>query len=295
MNNLTNIQGFVPIGENTDSKLNFTVSESPLHCSVAGKSYDVGTHKILVRDDNHRQLAIVGRGYVTVQNSDLFSAIDDEVIRHFPGDIMVRDKIAHGGRTSMREYVVKDMKATVEGDSNAAVVYRVIAVNGFGWSKIQVLSGAIDFFCLNGMVTGDVSAQYTRKHTRYVSLPNFQKVIAASADAFETYTNRFSDWSGIKITDSQVSDFLSSKKFFTDSLAEKIFGQYQMEKNKRGANLWALYSALTYYATHTDDARFALRDTGGDHEAETLMRRSISVLKMTGSPKFRAMESQGVH
>ena len=52
--------------------------------------------------------------------------------------------------------------------------------------------------------------------------------------------------------------------------------------------MWALRSALTFYASH-DSANFSLRDTGNDHNASTLYSREEEVRKVVNSNEFKAL------
>ena len=48
------------------------------------------------------------------------------------------------------------------------------------------------------------------------------------------------------------------------------------ETPNHGNTVWAVYSALTYFASH-DSGDFSVRDTGNDHANATLIKREEDV------------------
>ena len=78
----------------------------------------------------------------------------------------------------------------------------------------------------------------------------------------------------------------------SDKLSENLSQQYMREQETRGANLWSVYSALTYYASH-NDGDFKLRSTTEkqDSEAATMLLRELNVAKWVSSKEWMQLEA----
>ena len=65
---------------------------------------------------------------------------------------------------------------------------------------------------------------------------------------------------------------------------------YQNERQTRGDNVFALYSAFTNYSSYADERNgFALRNTGLDTRATSMWAREQEVAKWIDSPKFKEL------
>jgi len=262
--------------------LDFTVSKVPMFIGGAGKQTEVPRHAALTRDDDGSVVTVVGANYGVVQNTELFRDIDAQLASTIPASGLkgakVRNSIAHNGKLSMREYAFPNFKhSKTLADKKANLHFRLLAINGYGGSSLQVITGAFDGYCLNGTVFGEAHARVSAKHSRRVSVVNIVPRVKAALELFPRMCELYDTWAGKKLTDAQVEAFLKATKFSAKSKG-KLFAQWQHEAQARGATVWALYSALTYYASHAEGA-FAFRNTGRDHGAATLLNRERKVVK----------------
>jgi len=228
-----------------------------------------------------QQLAVVGMGYQVVQNIDLFRAIEDQFINSFSSDelkdVRANDKMSYDGRVCLREYQFPNVRCESPGSSDIA--FRTIVKNGFGGSSIALYTGAIDFFCTNGMISGKYDCMYAR-HTKGLRLTDITQRVRRSIKAFYENNATWWKWYGHSITIEEAKAFLLDR--YSERLAEKLLRQYRIECHTHGENMWALYSAMTYYATH-DEGAFATRNTGVDHSAVTLLKREEQVQSVVAS------------
>ena len=74
-------------------------------------------------------------------------------------------------------------------------------------------------------------------------------------------------------------------------MKDGLVDQYAREMDERGPNLWALYSALTYYSSHNDGA-FTLRRSVEemDTTATIMLRRELAVARWVQSDEWKALE-----
>lgn len=267
---------------NLHSPLMFTAYERPLwYEGRTGNRFNNTKHKALIRmkDDAPVCLNVVRDTYKVVQNDELFDAIHEGLRSGVTSSELrtakIKDSISYGGALCFREYVFPDISfASPERDK---IAFRVIIQNGFGTGSIKLLAGAIDFFCTNGLVIGEYTSTYA-KHTKGLQISRFKQAVEGSVHMFWKNKDMFADLAGRKVlNDKAVLAWLTDK--FGDRLGARLHHQYLSEVQTRGRTLWAVYSALTYYSSHSN-GEFSLRNTGNDHAAATMIKRENDVRRI---------------
>jgi hypothetical protein len=283
-----------------ESAIYFKVVERELHWKDRfGKFHVSPDHKQLVRpsDTAPIPLAVVGNGYKVVQNYDLFSAIERDLIDTLPPEklenVRVNDSMSYSGAFCCREYIFADIFERISTDrADTTVAFRAIVVNGFGSSAIKIMVGAIDWWCSNGIVVGTVDRKVQR-HTSGLSVTKLSNYITKNTEMFSQNAEQWRRWATTGITLEQAEAFfreLVDAQYLSDRLAMNLNMRYRQEARTRGGNLWALASALTYYSSHADEAGgFGIRDTARDHRAATLVKRGEDVRRILGSGLFRRL------
>ncbi len=276
-----------------ESELYFTAVERDLCWKHKDgvSHFPVPTHKMLLRADAQRvpiPLAVVGKGWGLVQNEALFQSVEAQFQHAFTTDelegVRVVDSMSYGGRVCLRQYIFPNVRCTQQlGVSD--VSFRTILKNAFGYGSLVLYSGAIDMFCTNGMIVGQFDAMYAR-HTKGLQISNIVERVRRSIDVFYKQADIWAQWYGKKINDSVVEQFL--EQMYSDRLAAQLLRQYRIEVHTHGPTVWALYSTLTYYATHNEGA-FAVRQTDSDHGAATLLKREEQVRRLTNSETWEAL------
>ncbi len=286
-----------------ESELYFTAVERDLYWRRDVKVYDVNrefsvvpTHKMLLRrlDDSTQiadrmvQLAIVGSGYQLVQNQALFQSIEEQFMRAFDAnelaDVRVKDSMSYGGRVCLREYQFPNVRCDI-GGGVSDIAFRTIVKNGFGGSSIVLYTGAIDFFCTNGMIGGQFDCMYAR-HTKGLQITDVTDRVRRSIDVFYKQADIWRGWRNQLVSEQQAKEFFED--MFSDRLAIKLYRQFLIDRQIHGHNMWALYSAMTYYASH-DEGQFETRNTGVDHSAVTLLKREEQVQRTVASDAWSAL------
>lgn len=278
-----------------ESNLYFPVYDVPLAMTGKGNFHKVDGYKALARADEDNKpalLAIVGSTYKTVQNRELFQAIENEFTialdstallanegSRWYDDIRVTDKMSYNGAMCLREYVFPNMRYKINDKSEIA--FRTIVVNGFGGSSVKLYTGAIDFFCTNGMVRGQFDHTVMR-HSKNLEIKGIADRVRRSIDVFYKDAERYRMWAktGCMTEEDACNE---AKEFFlivgaSERLTEKLLRQFRIEAQTHDWTIWALYSAMTYYATH-DEGEFALRKTDNNHAASTMLHREETVRK----------------
>ena len=170
------------------------------------------------------------------------------------------------------------------------IAQRVIALHGIdGSCSNQVFYGGIDFFCTNGMISGEYDT-VRRKNTLMFSLDKFIDELRRAKQDFYEHGRKLQTWASTHVSHDQVKQLLE-EVLKSNSKADKMFNVYNMEAAQRGQNLFSLYSAFTNYSSHaTESNGFELRKTGNDTQAQSMFRREQDVSKWISTPQFRALE-----
>lgn len=270
----------------SESKMYFKVKEYPLHIASAldaTKTMPVEGYKALVRlgTDKPLTLAVVGADYKVVQNKELFSSIETMLLRsltrHELENVTCTDRMSRYGAYCLREYVLPNINVRIDEKSRA--VYRIIAFNGFGTTAFKLITGAIDAWCINGMIIGEHATWY-RRHTAGLQIEDIVEHVRESVDAFTCRAEVWRGWRALRLRDTdEVLAFL--KKNYSDRAADVLLARFEEEIRNRGNNLWALYSALTWYASH-----FKVRQTKEDGEAIARIERERKIARVVGSPEW---------
>ena len=187
------------------------------------------------------------------------------------------------------DMVMPNVLRKIESDNHTTTIApRLIALHGIdGSCSNQVYFGSIDFYCTNGMITGDFD-QIKRKNSSNFVLERFIRELKDTVSDFNESANKYQKWAKKKLMASTVKDMLES--IMAKRSAETMFSLYNYEASIRGQNVWALYSAFTNFSSHEGENNgFALRKTGNDTQAESMWKREQKVAKWTSSPQFRQL------
>lgn len=266
-----------------ESELYFHVREEPLYLqSVTDTEQRVEGYKALtreIRDDtgwvNVQLLTIVGSTYHVIQNKELFETIESRMLKEFSPkqlrDVRVTDKMAHHGCDCFREYVFPHIRTDVDGRQ---IQFRIVVYNSFGGLAFRILVGAMDIVCTNGAVIGEYDFMYHR-HTKGLTIPSIDNRIMGAINVFFKQAELWQKWRKRAIADGDVIKFLTELGI-SQKKVNAIYARWLTESRDQGKNVWALYSAFTYYSSHST-GDFALRDTGNDHAALTMFNREREV------------------
>ena len=235
-------------------------------------------------------LSIVSSTYKLVSNHDIFMSIEDtmmkEMTRDALRDVRITDTAARGGRDCYREYVFPNLICDVEHNAKRSdgVGFRIVVQNSYGGGAIKVLVGAIDFFCTNGMIIGAYEAAYAR-HTSGVKVDRFSALVTKGLNKFIAQGDVWKRWHNTQVTDSEAMKLLKQLASSPRN-HDALYRQYLDEVAVRGNNLWSVYSAATYAATH-NSGEFAVKRSSEDNAAAILNRRELAVAAwVSGEPAF---------
>ena len=265
--------------------LNFPVEFEPT--KVADKKY-------VINGNTGDYLGVVGNSFKCANHGDFFVGVHDTITENLGEaeceSMNIRFRTARNNAWAMADMSLPEVTARIESDKHSTTIaQRIIALHGVdGSCSNQVYYGAIDFFCTNGMITGDYD-KIKRKNTTNFDLGRFIGELEHTIQDFNNTADAYQKWAETKLYTIDVSAML--KSIMSDEKAEKMFSLYNQETVTRGRNVWALYSAFTSYANplNVDTNGFALRRTGNDTQAQSLWKREQDVAGWINTPQFREM------
>ena len=279
-----------------ESELYFKTYERPLFYSGGPASdginpnmYPVHSHKSIVRmiGDQPTSIGIVGKKYVPFEMKPLCEAVETTYAEVFDDDMLRGvqrfDRTAYDGATCVREYVFPSINRDI--NSNSKVAFRTVISNSCdGKASFRIYNGAIDFFCDNGMVIGSFDMM-TKRHTSGLIIPEIAQRVRDAIHLFYHQADIWLQWANKRITDESARTCFEAIPGVSERLVDKLMRQFQIEVQSHGYTVWAMYSAATYYATHSE-GEFKTRNTAKDHEAVTLLKRERSIQSWLDTETF---------
>jgi len=254
----------------------------------------VDDKKYVINSNTGDYIGIVGNGFTCANHGDFFRNVMDTTTEtlseHDMEGAEIKWRSAHKDGWAMMDMTLPNVKAKITTDKHeTTLMKRIIALHGVnGTCSNTTIFGAIDFFCLNGQITGDHS-KVMRKNTSNFSLDRFITELHKSQQDFTAQAEQMQRWANTSLMHVDVKALLEGI-MKSDRKSEKMYGLYNQEVATRGRNLWALYSAFTNYATYADERNgFALRNTGSDTQSKSLFMREVEVANWIKSPQFMAV------
>ena len=252
--------------------------------------------KYVINNKTGDYLGVVGQGFNCATHSSFFEGVQNVMVDSIPDamtDSTVRWSSARNNAWAMMYITLPSVSTTIVTDKHSTKIgQRVIALHGVdGSCSNQVFFGAIDFFCTNGMITGDYN-KVRRKNTSNFCMKRFIQELNQSSNDFYEQADQLQTWAKTEHPVYSTKGWVEflSKITKSEQKAMKMIHLVQQEVSKRGRNVFALYSAFTNYASYADDRNgFNLRNTGKDTASQSMWARESEVTKWISTPEFKQL------
>ena len=252
--------------------------------------------KYVINNKTGDYLGVVGQSFNCATHSSFFEGVQNVMVDSIPDamtDSTVRWSSARNNAWAMMDITLPSVSTTIVTDKHSTKIgQRVIALHGVdGSCSNQVFFGAIDFFCTNGMITGDYN-KVRRKNTSNFCMNRFIQELNQSSIDFYEQADQLQTWAKTELPVYSTKGWVEflSKITKSDQKAMKMIHLVQQEVSKRGRNVFALYSAFTNYASYADDRNgFNLRNSGKDTASESMWARESEVTKWISTPEFKQL------
>jgi hypothetical protein len=267
---------------------------APYHASALYESQitELNSHKVLVDTWTGASTGVVGDKYKVTQMRDFTDATEAMLINALPNDkfkdMEINDTMSHGSAVRCRKYTFPAFSKPIETRKHQTEVALTVAlVQSYdGSTSNGFVTGLLDFFCTNGMISGDYT-KGNKRHTSGFNLTNFILDMDKVVKDFYNDIQRYQIWAGTDIPVIQAEGTIESLPGMSDRLAKGIKDQYLTEVQTRGSNVWALASALTYYSSHNSEEFPIKGSAANDNVARALLDRSRKVNTWLRSSVFQ--------
>ncbi len=267
-------------------------SDLQLVDSLGTKLTGLENHKVLVDTWTGASTGVVGDKYKVTQMRDFTDATEAMLINALPNDkfkdMEINDTMSHGSAVRCRKYTFPAFSKPIETRKHQTEVALTVAlVQSYdGSTSNGFVTGLLDFFCTNGMISGDYT-KGNKRHTSGFNLTNFILDMDKVVKDFYNDIQRYQIWAGTDIPVIQAEGTIESLPGMSDRLAKGIKDQYLTEVRTRGSNVWALASALTYYSSHNSEEFPIKGSAANDNVARALLDRSRKVNTWLRSSVFQ--------
>ena len=253
---------------------------------------ELNSHKVLVDTWTGAPTGVVGDKYKVTQMRDFTDATERMLMDALPNDkfkdMEINDTMSHGSAVRCRKYTFPAFSKPIETRKHSTEVALTVAlVQSYdGSTSNGFVTGLLDFFCTNGMISGDYT-KGNKRHTSGFNLTNFILDMDKVVKDFYNDIQRYQIWAGTDIPVIQAEGTIESLPGMSDKLAKGIKDQYLTEVQTRGSNVWALASALTYYSSHNSEEFPIKGSAANDNVARALLDRSRKVNTWLRSSVFQ--------
>jgi len=264
---------------------------SSLHGSKLTELY---SHKVLVDTWTGASTGVVGEKYKVTQMGDFTKATEEMLLEALPNDkfkdMEISDSMSHGSAIRSRKYTFPAFAKPIETRKHQTDVALTVALiqSYDGSTSNGFVTGLLDFFCTNGMISGDYT-KGNKRHTSGFNLSNFILDMDKVVRDFYKDIQRYQVMASTDIRITQAEAVLEALPGMSERLAKVMKDQYLTEVSTRGSNVWALASALTYYSSHNSEEFPVKGSASNDNVAKSLLDRSRRVSNWINSTPFQSL------
>ena len=282
----------MPFDFNIDTPTHELIVPDYLDFDVHFNDTRVRDKKYVINSDTDEAIAIIGKGATARNHAEFYNRVWDTIVEDLSQEDL-RDysysfNSARNKGWSMLDVAFPNVKTTVKTKKHETeIAFRMIAVHAIdGSASPATWFGGIDTFCTNGQITGDWD-MVRKKNTSGFTVDNFMRELRVAKTNFDLQGKRLQSWADTNLSDSLYVSEAINKIVKSERKARKLHDLFLSERATRGNNLFALYSAFTNYASYADERNgFALRNTGNDTRAVSMLAREQEVSKWVSSPAF---------
>jgi hypothetical protein len=264
---------------------------SSLHGSKLTELY---SHKVLVDTWTGASTGVVGEKYKVTQMGDFTKATEEMLLEALPNDkfkdMEISDSMSHGSAIRSRKYTFPAFSKPIETRKHQTDVALTVALiqSYDGSTSNGFVTGLLDFFCTNGMISGDYT-KGNKRHTSGFNLSNFILDMDKVVRDFYKDIQRYQVMASTDIRIPQAEAVLEALPGMSERLAKVMKDQYLTEVSTRGSNVWALASALTYYSSHNSEEFPVKGSASNDNVTKSLLDRSRRVSNWMNSTPFQSL------
>jgi len=246
---------------------------------------------------------IVGKDYYVKSHKDFFNPIEQKILDTFKADdvdnVRIKTKSARNGRWGLRDYVFPNIGVPIHTTSGheTTIQLRIVCWSGLdGSTANNYMLGAIDSFCTNGQVftqaadKDEAITKLYKRNSKLFDMKQFAITLTNAAETFYAKAKEYQHMADTRLGFTQGNTFIDNLKSLSDSKKKGLKELLRFERVTRGANVFALHSALTNYSSHKNVEHFQSRKSKhGDMEHKVMFDREEEVLNILESKQWKEL------
>jgi len=260
--------------------------------------YEVPTDmaRALVRTDTGDVLGIHGSKYKPISHKHVCDTIEqgvEKLCKKFDtntDDIDYKVSVYDNGAKMRGSFLFN--KQIIEPQVDDIIAFRINFFNSYDQSwAFQSIADGLRLWCLNGCTTPMTATSSRFKHTSNVSIEGVQQKMLNGYEYFKDQEGTFKMYADKKVQDHVVESFFKTvlcKTFtrsktsmpFNNTQLESLLREYDKETPKLGHTKWAVYNAMTSWATHVGN---------GDASHKTNKLREVEVSKALSTSQWETL------
>jgi hypothetical protein len=258
--------------ENVD--IFFPVAERGLYVPLKAGTFQPSGYKALIRQQGEgiRVLSVVKNSYKLVTHKEVHDALSPVLADH---DVSVSTYHDNDGA---KAYIDVRFDKLVTSLAGSNVAFRAIFVNGYGGMSFGCKVGAINFFCTNGMITGEHDVVY-RRHTSGLDASIAADWLKAGMAKWDVSVLRWHRWVGQAVSGEDIKSAITAMSDNEQHRTRMASVLDETYVPKYGWTRFALYQTLTDFASHYEDYKLRAVNNNSPHEREfTLLAKAERVM-----------------
>ncbi len=246
------------VDNRTDSNIFFDVELKDLSDLTGGKFGDNGEQCVVDIQKQHI-IKVHGNQYTLLKNSVAYDMVNESINNlAYAGKLNIdgmhiKDSCVLKGGKTIREYIFPEHRVHVGGSD---ILMRIVVINSYdGSANFSLQVGGFRIVCLNGMVTGNKFLNLNQRHSGTIRLGDISEKLVTSVSSFKDMGAYWHKLINTPISHGQ-SDLIITQ-FATEATGKPSLTRFNMMSDlfdshvkDLGRNYWAMYNALTAWATH---------------------------------------------
>jgi len=248
-----------------ENEWSFPIDTCDLHTITNFESIDVppSMARCIVRTDTNKVLGVHGSKYKAIKHDDVVNSVFEAVIASgISNDYDHKINVFDDG-AKMRG-IIRFNDLTIEPAVGDTIVFQLTFFNSYdgSWAFQQSAEG-LRLVCLNGMVSQYSVAKTWQKHTANINVKASASKLQAALDGFFQTKESYINWKSTYVSDQMAEDFFKHKVCrinnntstfkWNEKRLDDLMVCWRNDSGALGKNKWALYNALTYWSSHTED------------------------------------------
>jgi hypothetical protein len=236
--------------------------------------------KAIVRTDTGQVLGTHGGAYQMITHTEVVDKMEQAArnSERLTRDFTHTQQVFENGAKMRGTIAFNDL--VIEPQVGDYIKFHVDYTNSYdgAWS-IMIKAEGYRLWCSNGCASPKALSFNRNKHTSGFSLQGTQAKIDRAITGFFDSKGTWQKYATQPVSELEAETFLkdtlckrntnTSMVKVNETKLDKLMGLYHNESIKLGLNKWALYNALTYWSSHTEDANHP-------HRAEVLRHAEVS-------------------